>query len=263
MPARSSDYRAQPAGVSSTAATFHWAVRRVLEAAGGDHPVVLVLDDVQWADAPTLQLLRHLVAWDQPLAVVVVATFRESEVGAGHPLADLLAWLHREPGVTRISLRGLGDVELLALMEAGAGHAVDDNGLALRDALARETDGNPFFVGELLRHLVETGLVYQDAEGRWTVSGDLRDRGLPVSVREVIGRRVARLGDEAVRVLSVAAVIGRDFDLDVLSSASDTAEDGVARRAWTPPSTPRWWSTCPVSATASLTPWSSTPCTTR
>ena len=129
--------------------------------------------------------------------------------------------------MTRISLRGLGDVELLALMEAGAGHPVDDNGLALRDALARETDGNPFFVGELLRHLVETGLVYQDADGRWVVSGDLRDRGLPVSVREVIGRRVARLGDEAVRVLSVAAVIGRDFDLDVLASASDTAEEAL------------------------------------
>ena len=93
--------------------------------------MVLVLDDVQWADAPSLQLLRHLVAWDQPLPVVVVATFRESEVGADHPLADVLAWLHREPGVTRISLRGLGDVELLALMEAGAGHAVDEDGLAL------------------------------------------------------------------------------------------------------------------------------------
>ena len=227
MPARSSDYRAQPAGVSSTAATFHWEVRRVLGAAGGDHPVVLVLNDVQWADTPSLQLLRHLVAWDHELTVVVVATFRESEVGAGHPLADLLAWLHREPSVTRISLGGLGDADLLALVEAGAGHAFDDNGLALRDALARETDGNPFFVGELLRHLVETGLVYRDGEGRCVLSGDLRQRGLPVSVREVIGRRVARLGGEAVRVLSFAAVIGRDFDLDVLSSASDTAEDGL------------------------------------
>ena len=203
------------------------AVLRVLQAAGGDHPVVLVLDDLQWADTPTLQLLGHLVGCDQELPVVVVATFRESEVSARQPLVDLLARMHREPGVTRLSLRGLDDVEILALIEAGAGHPVDAGGLVLRDALARETDGNPFFVGELLRHLVDTGVVYQGDGGRWVVSGDLRDRGLPVSVREVIGLRVARLGGEAVRVLSVAAVIGRDFDLDVLSSASDTAEDGL------------------------------------
>jgi len=203
------------------------AVLRVLQAAGAEHPVVLVIDDLQWADTPTLQLLRQLVAWDQPLAVVVVATFRESDVGAEDPLAEVLAWLHREPGVARIGLRGLGDDDLLALMEAGAGHAVDAEGLALRDALAAETDGNPFFVGELLRHLIETGVVYQDGDGRWTVRGDLRERGQPVSVRDVIGRRVARLGGEAVRILSMAAVIGRDFDLGALAAASDTGEDAL------------------------------------
>ncbi len=201
------------------------AVARVLRAAADDRPLVLVLDDVQWAGAPSLQLLRYLIASDETLPMVVVATFRETEIGAGHPLAELLAWLHREEGVTRLSLRGLGDLELLALMEKAAGHAIDDNGLAFRDALARETDGNPFFVGELLRHLIETGLVYQDADGRWAVSGDLREYGLPVSVREVIGRRVGRLGHEAVRVLSTAAVIGRDFDLSLLMSASQSAEE--------------------------------------
>ena len=203
------------------------AVRHVLGAASEDRPVILVIDDLQWADTPTLQLLRHLIASDETLPVLVVATFREAEIGAGHPLAELLAWLHREEGVTRLSLRGLGDVELLALMESAAGHAIDGNGLALRDALARETDGNPFFVGELLRHLIETGLVYQEADGRWAVSGDLRDQGLPVSVREVIGRRVGRLGDEAVRVLSIAAVIGREFDMTLLASASQRAEEAT------------------------------------
>jgi len=203
------------------------AVLRILGAAGAYHPVVLVLDDLQWADAQTLQLLRFLVGSDQALPVVVVATFRESDVSADHPLADVLAWLHRQPGVTRLNLRGLDDMDLLALMEAGAGHPIGEDGLALRNALARETDGNPFFVGELLRHLTETGSVYQDEDGRWTASGELREHGLPVSVREVIGRRVARLGDEAVRVLSIAAVIGRDFDLGVLATASDTAEEAL------------------------------------
>jgi len=203
------------------------AIVRILGATGVDHPVAVVLDDLQWADAPTLQVLRHLMTSDQRFPIVVVGTYRESEVRAGDPLADLLAWSHGQPSVTRLGLRGLDDTDLLALMEAAAGHSVDESGLALRDALSRETDGNPFFVFELLRHLIETGAVYQNAEGRWTASGDVRRQGLPISVREVIGRRAARLGDEAVRILSVAAVIGRDFDLDLLARAADTGEDAL------------------------------------
>jgi class 3 adenylate cyclase len=200
------------------------AVLRVVQAAGAVDPVVLVLDDLQWADVPTLQLLRHVIGSDEPLSALLVGTFRESDVGPGHPLADLLASLHRESSVARITLRGLGDVELLALLEAAAGQALDEPGLALRDALSRETDGNPFFVGELLRHLAESGVIYHDGEGRWAATADLRQQGLPVSVREVIGRRVARLGDEATRALSVAAVIGRDFELGVLASACESDE---------------------------------------
>jgi class 3 adenylate cyclase/tetratricopeptide (TPR) repeat protein len=220
---------AEGAGGSADAETARYllfgAVLRVLEAAGGTEPVVLVLDDLQWADAQTLQLLRHLVGSDQPVPVVVVVTFRVSDLSAEHALADVLAWLHGQSGVTRLNLRGLGDTELLALMESRSGHTLGVEGLALRDALSLETDGNPFFVGELLSHLAETGAIYQDADGRWTTSGDLRDHGLPVSVREVIGRRVAHLGPEAVRVLSVAAVIGRDFDLELLATSADTSED--------------------------------------
>ena len=91
------------------------------------------MDDLQWADPPSLQLLRHVVGSDQPLPVVVVGTFRDSEVGSEHPLADVLAWLHRQAGVTRIALRGLGDVELLTLLAGGAENVVDADGLAFRD----------------------------------------------------------------------------------------------------------------------------------
>ena len=201
------------------------AVLRVLGEADGAHPVVLLLDDLQWADGQTVQLLRHLVGSNHTLPVMAIVTFRESDISADSPLADRLAWLHGQPGVTRLSLRGLGDLELLALMEARAGHQLGDEELVLRDALSRETDGNPFFVGELLRHLVETGAIFQDEAGRWRSSGDLRDHGLPVSVREVIGRRVAHLGTEAVTVLSAGAVIGRDFDSRLLAAASDVGDE--------------------------------------
>src|SRR4029077_6040534 len=89
----------------------------------------------------------------------------------------------------------------------------------------RETDGNPFFVGEILRHLSETGAVYQDATGRWVAADDRERLALPDSVREVIGARVGRLGANAERVLSLAAVIGRDFDLDLLARATSFSQD--------------------------------------
>lgn len=202
------------------------AVTAALAAASQLAPVVLVLDDLQWADAPSLQLLRHVADATETIRMLVIGTFRESDLPAGHPLADLLGALHREPGTERISLRGLDDLELLAMMEGAAGQEMDEDGLTLRDALVAETDGNPFFAGELLRHLVETGVIYQD-QGRWVGSADLREGGLPVSVREVIGRRVSRLGEAATRVLAVASVIGRDFDLSLLAAVSEQDENSL------------------------------------
>ena len=137
----------------------------------------------------------------------------------------MLAALHREGGALRIALRGLTDVDLLALLERIAGHEMTDDGVALRDALLAETAGNPFFVGEILRHLAETGAISQDDDGRWVADPDLRAAGLPVSVREVIGRRLATLGPDTERVLALGAVIGRDFDIALLAAVAQMDED--------------------------------------
>ena len=128
-------------------------------------PVVLLLDDLHWADRQTIQLFRHVVLADALLRLLVIGMFRESDVGTGHPLAEALAALHRESGVERLALRGLGDDELLALLEITAGHEMTEEGVTLRDALMDETEGNPFFVGEMLRHLAETRAIYQDDRG--------------------------------------------------------------------------------------------------
>ena len=193
-------------------------------------PVVLVLDDLHWADRPTVQLLRHVVV-DRCAA----STVRDRDVprrptsATDHPLAEALAALHRESGVERLALRGLGDDELLTLLEATARHAMAEDGVALRDALSAETDGNPFFVGEMLRHLAETGAISRTTDGEWVAGADLRTSGLPVSIREVIGRRVARLGAPTRSALSLAAVIGRDFDADVLARVAELDEDTAHR----------------------------------
>ena len=191
-----------------------------------DNPVLLVLEDLHWADKPTLLLLRHLIAATDSSRLLVLGTYRPTDLGAEHPLADVLAVLRREEQVRRVDLHGLNDAEVVALLEAAAGHSLDDQGVVLAHALYRETDGNPFFTREILRHLAETGAISQRADGRWIAEVDFRGHGsLPTSVREVIGRRVARLGEETAQALQAAAIIGRDFELDLLAGVTDKSED--------------------------------------
>ena len=204
---------------------FFAAVVGLLAAASTQQPVVVVLDDLQWADKATLLLLRHLIASERPMRVLIVGTYRDSELSRSHPFVETLAALHRQPGVARIDLTGLDDTGVMALMEASAGHRLDAAAVGLAHAVYRETDGNPFFVTEVLSHLAETGAIFQDADGRWTAEASPEQLALPESVRVVIGARVGRLGEDAGRVLSVAAVIGRDFDLDLLARATKTSED--------------------------------------
>jgi len=190
-------------------------------------PVVLVLDDLQWADKGSLLLLRHLTAAEHAMRVLVLATYRDSELAHADALRDTLGVMRRYGGVSGVALTGLDDSAVVSFLEAAAGHALDDAGVGLAHAVYRETDGNPFFVSEVLRHLSETGAISQDATGRWVAEDSLEKMALPDSVREVIGGRVVRLGRDAERVLSLAAVIGRDFDLDVLARTARTPEDEV------------------------------------
>lgn len=201
------------------------AVVSLLALGSASTGLLLVLDDLHWADKATLQLLRHVVSSTQLPRVMIIGAYRDSELSAGHPLSDTLASLRREAAVDRIDLVGLADLEIIEIMEHVAGHTMDQTGVDLALALRRETDGNPFFTTELLRHLGESGLVYRDEAGRWVPSEDLYEKGLPQSVREVVGQRVDRLGNATRRVLSQAAVIGRDFDIAVLAPVADMAED--------------------------------------
>jgi predicted ATPase len=110
-------------------------------------------------------------------------------------------------------------------MAAAVGHDLPQEGGALADEIIRETDGNSFFVAEILRHLEESGAVAPDESGRWALTGSLAELGLPQSIREVVLGRASRLGEEAAELLSTAAVIGREFDLGLLSRIVDQTEE--------------------------------------
>jgi hypothetical protein len=198
-----------------------------LATVSAQQPVVLVLEDLQWADKGSLLLLRHLMAAEHAMRVMILGTYRDSELSQAHALRDTLGVLRRHSGVSRLELSGLDDAGVVTFLEAAAGQTLDAAGVGLAHAVYRDTDGNPFFVSEVLRHLSETGAIFQDATGRWTAADSLGQVTLPDSVREVIGGRVVRLGQDAERILAMASVIGRDFDLDLLARAANTAEDEV------------------------------------
>ena len=204
---------------------LYGAVAGLLTAASTLQPTVLVLDDLQWSDSQSLRLLRHVVTTVESARLLVLGTFRDTELSPSNPLRDLLGALQREPSISRIELKGFDDTGVLAFMEAAAGQRLEEAATDLAHALCLETEGNPFFVGEVLRSLMETGAIYQDDRGRWTAAGEMSEMVLPNSVREVISARVGRLGAQAGRVLSMAAVIGRDFDFDLLDAVTDLGQE--------------------------------------
>ena len=202
------------------------AVAAWLAAIARDERVLLVLDDLQWAAKPTLLMLRHLTRWPEPMRLVVLGTYRDTEVGRTHPLAEALGDLRRGTGFERISLSGLDRAGVVAFMERAADHALDDDDLALASVIHDETEGNPFFVGEVLRHLTETGAIAH-RDGRWRSGAQLHEIGIPEGVRDVVGRRLSRLSPAANDVLRIGAVIGPDFDLAVLAIVAGFGADEI------------------------------------
>jgi class 3 adenylate cyclase/tetratricopeptide (TPR) repeat protein len=206
---------------------FYSAVVALLGAAAAEAPVLFVLDDLQWSDTPTLQLLRFVVAAPESSHLLIAGTYRDSDLGATSPLTDAVAKLHRVAGVEELRLRGLDDRDIVAMMEAAAGQAMNEAGLAMAHTLYREADGNPFFTWELMRHLTETGAVAQQPSGTWVARQDMGEVSLPTSIRAVIGERLGRLGDDAQRALDLAAVAGREFELGIVAAALDADVDNV------------------------------------
>jgi len=202
------------------------AITGVLTDIAAAEPLVFVLDDLHWSDKPTVLLLRHLVATLDRAAVLIVGTYRDSDLTATHPLTEGLAALWREAAVERMAVGGLDDTGVVALLEGIAGHDMDADGIRLAHAVRRETDGNPFFTAEVLRHLAESGAIRQEG-GRWVATVELSTIGLPTSVREVVGQRVRRLAPATQSILTIASVIGRDFDLGLLARLAERDEDEV------------------------------------
>jgi class 3 adenylate cyclase/tetratricopeptide (TPR) repeat protein len=181
-------------------------------------PLMLVMDDVHWADEPTLLLIEHMAALIPELRVLGVGTYRDVELEVARPLAATLERLVRARTVDRLSVKRFDRDGVAVMLEALAGKAPPD---AIVGAIFEETEGNPFFVEEVFRHLVEEGKVYDDT-GAFRTDVEVVELDVPESVRLVVGRRLERLGSEAQRVLAAGAVIGHAFAFALLDEITDT-----------------------------------------
>jgi class 3 adenylate cyclase len=192
------------------------SITTFLKNASKGAPLMVVLDDMHWADKPSLLLLQFLAKELRGSRLLVLGTYRDVELRRQHPLAQTLGELNRENLSQRVLLRGLTENDVKRFVEVTAGTTPTE---ALVKAVYRETEGNPFFVNEIVRLLVSDGrLEKAESVTEWSVT-------IPQSVREVVGRRLDHLSDECNKVLTIGAVIGREFGVKLLEKVAEVKGD--------------------------------------
>jgi class 3 adenylate cyclase len=221
----------QPAALEGEAerARLFDSVTSFVRNAAAASPIVIILDDLHWSDKPTLLMLRYLARNVPGHRILLLGAYRDVELDRTHPLAEVLASLRRESFYHRVLLRGLPESDVIAWLTALAEDDADDEAMAARRALAealfRETEGNPFFISEVLTHLVEEGKLYREA-GQWRSNvSSPSELGIPEGVREVVGRRLSRVSDTCNRMLTLASAMPAGFTWELLRALSDEEED--------------------------------------
>jgi len=214
-----------PVAAEAEAYRLFQEVTEFLKNASTSAPLLLVLEDLQWADKGSCSLLQHLARRLAGARLLVAISCREAELEPSHPIREALPHLRRESGFWELPLKGLRESEVKELITVLAEHDVPQ---PLVLALHQETEGNPFFIQETLKHLIETEALYQE-QGRWTSKAAISDIGLPESVREVMERRLAGLSEECRRLLQVGAVLGRRFSLSLAQRVADLDEEVTLR----------------------------------
>ncbi|MBI4517582.1 MAG: AAA family ATPase [Deltaproteobacteria bacterium] len=189
------------------------SIANFLTNAATARPLVLILDDLHWADRPSLLLLQFLARAMESSSLLVLGTYRDIEVTPKHSLADILGTLCREPLYERLALHGLPEEDVQALLSTWGTQEVAGT---FARFIARVSEGNPFFIKEFCRHLVEENLVVREG-GRWVEHVSAGQLAIPQEIRVLIERRLAHLSAPCRRLLTIAAVIGREFALPVIA----------------------------------------------
>lgn len=183
-------------------------------------PLLLVLEDVHWADSGSLSLMRHLARRIRRKPMLMLATYREIELDAARPFREVMLTLNRERLARRMKLNRLSVEQTAALLSVIFQDEISQEFL---DGIYHETEGNPFFIEEVCKALLEEGQVFHTEDG-WDRL-DMDEMEIPQSVRDVVQARAAKLPQPFQEALTLAAILGREFDFDTLVEASGLDED--------------------------------------
>ncbi len=187
-------------------------------------PLLIILEDLHDADRGSLEMLTYVSRNLGGARLLVVGTYRDVEVDRTHPLSAALAELRRGSSFGRVVLRGLNADEVSRMLKS---IIHDDVPWGLAQAIHKQTEGNPLFVKVVVRYLTEQKLLIR-AGGKMIATGPTPvEMSIPEGLRDVIGKRLSSLSEACNRLLSIAAVIGREFRLDVLQKVSGLSEDEV------------------------------------
>ncbi len=186
--------------------------RDFIENSARQRPLLLVLEDLHWADDVTLLLLEHVAGQLSQMPVLIVGTYRDVDLEVSRPLAKTLQHLVRERLVEKMSLARLDESGVARMLDGLSGLETPADLVA---KIHEETDGNPFFVEEVYLHLEEEGRLF-DETGQWRAGLAIGELDVPEGVRLAVGRRVERLSREERSALTAAAVIGRRFTFELL-----------------------------------------------
>lgn len=201
------------------------AAREFFVSIAAQQPLVLVLDDLQWADQASLDLLRVMSRRLATHRILIVATFRPDEPGRDHPLYQLLPLLISESGALRLDVRPLDQAGQRALL-LNRYDLADMDQVRLERYLTQHAEGNPLYLGELLRSLEEESLLVP-GKSRWQL-GKLERLRVPAVLRQVIERRLAHLDPDVRSQLQVAAIIGQEVPLNLWQNVAEIGEDVLA-----------------------------------
>lgn len=212
-----------PAGdLESERRALFGAVMRMIGRLSASKPMLIVLDDLHWADRSTLMLLSSLAGDDPPGGVLALGIYRDTELPADSLLPGTLTNLQRRLPTVKLKVEALGSEEVEHLIEGRVNRT-------LADSLRDQTGGNPFLIEQLVRHLEETGssTPADDASADPAPDAQVGGEEVPAEVRQIISQRVSRLPDGGPDLLRRAALIGREFDLSVLLATTSLDEDRV------------------------------------
>jgi hypothetical protein len=198
------------------------AVAQSLIALARSAPLLLILDDLHLADRGTVALLNHISHFVTANAILLICAFRESDVRPGDPLMTVVASISRSRNFENVVLRGLTPDSVEELLRTIADR---DAPPAFAEAIVKETGGNPFFIRELLLHLMDEGRILQEGQQPWSSQLGVDDLGVSEGVRDLVAQRLSRVSDEARRLLSIGAAFHSSFSFEVAAAVAGMDEN--------------------------------------